>query len=442
VAESKATAKAKSRVAVVGGGITGLTVARQLVDRGHSVRVYERDDPGGLAGGVRFGDASAVYLDKFYHHIFRTDAAIIRLIAEHGLEADLLWRPSASGLVAAGRAWRFGTPLDLLRCRPIGSVWQRLRMGLNLQRFRRRSDWRDLDGISCRDYFARRHNLTGYTNLWEPLLRAKAYDDYETVPAAFLWGRVHARAGSRERGRERLGYLRGGFQRLIDAMVEAIRARGGEVHAHDAVVRVVPGERPEVESQHERERFDRVVWTAGLDLLLETIEAPSRDVADKGEAIGYVAATCLVLVLQRPLGDFYWLNSLERALSFGAVIEHTNLVGTADYGGASIVYVACYHAQEHKLASMSAGELLHLHWPSLERIFPDLTCHDIKRTLLFRASHASPLYTLRYAERMPPYTGWLPGVDICGVAQVYPFDRNMSHCVANARRYVASVYGP
>ena len=42
---------------------------------------------------------------------------------------------------------------------------------------------------------------------------------------------------------------------------------------------------------------------------------------------------------------------------------------------------------------------------------------------------------LDFAERVPPYQGWLENVDVCGMAQVYPVDRNMNHGMENAIRY-------
>jgi len=166
------------RVAIVGAGIAGLTVAHQLLKKNHQVTVFERDEPGGLAGGVPFPGIDGVYLDKYYHHIFRDDGEIIRLIQEYGLESDLTWLASRSGIFAQGRSWPFGTPRDLLACSPVGSLWQRLLMGWNLLYFQRKSDWRQLDGTRCHEFFERRGNAAGYKNLWEPLLKMKFADAF------------------------------------------------------------------------------------------------------------------------------------------------------------------------------------------------------------------------------------------------------------------------
>ena len=54
--------------------------------------------------------------------------------------------------------------------------------------------------------------------------------------------------------------------------------------------------------------------------------------------------------------------------------------------------------------------------------------------LLFKSPVASPLYDRGFRERMPPFTGWSPGIGLLGMPQVYPLDRNMNHCIEVALR--------
>ena len=69
--------------AILGGGALGLTVALRLLQRGERATVYEREPvAGGLAAGFQIDDA---WLEKYYHHLFRSDTAMQSLIAELGL---------------------------------------------------------------------------------------------------------------------------------------------------------------------------------------------------------------------------------------------------------------------------------------------------------------------------------------------------------------------
>ncbi len=68
--------------------------------------------------------------------------------------------------------------------------------------------------------------------MWGPLLRAKFGAHAEDVAMTWFWGKIYLRFASRPGGplaREKLGYLRGSFGRLVDRMGEAIEERGGIV---------------------------------------------------------------------------------------------------------------------------------------------------------------------------------------------------------------------
>jgi len=316
------------RVALVGGGITGLTAATRLAESGHEIVLYEASSAGGLAAGFPFPGMEGVWLEKFYHHLFRSDLHIVRFIEELGLGADLIWQTSRSGLFADGRVWPFGTPLELLRCRPIGGLLERLKMGLSLRVFQKTSDWDQFDAMTCEEFFASRSCLRGYRGLWEPLLKAKFGDAYARIPAAFLWGRIYPRSRSREKGVETLGYLRGGFARLMQAMMVRLEERGVLVRLHHEVQRIerLGPRRFRVHTSRGAEVFDRVIWTAPPAQLARILEPPEEMLTRLASRIEYVAACCLILFVKQRLSDFYWINNLDPEVTFGGCIEHTNLV--------------------------------------------------------------------------------------------------------------------
>jgi protoporphyrinogen oxidase len=78
-------------IGVLGGGAAGLTAAMRVARKGAQVTLIEKEDVlGGLAAGFKVGD-SGVYLEKFYHHLFRSDKEIQALIEELGLGDKLEW---------------------------------------------------------------------------------------------------------------------------------------------------------------------------------------------------------------------------------------------------------------------------------------------------------------------------------------------------------------
>ncbi|HVM59992.1 MAG TPA: FAD-dependent oxidoreductase [Verrucomicrobiae bacterium] len=418
-------------VAVVGAGVTGLTIARRLSDAGQDVCVFDGGNAGGLASGFEFPGVHGTYLERFYHHIFRTDKHVIDLIREHGLESDLLWRHSRPGLYAGGRIWPLESPLDLLRCRPVGGLLDRLKMGWNLRTFQKTPDWRPFDSITCEEFFRRHGNLRGYQGLWEPLLKAKFGDAYANTPAAFLWGRIYPRSRSREGGKECLGYLRGGFQRLMVAVVEKLEKSGVEFRLGTKVERIDRTGRGDfaLSAGGKTGSYDRLVWTGHPGDLTRLLFPEDGELKRRASQIQYIGACCLVLLLDKPLGTYYWINNLDPAITFGGVIEHTNLVDPRDYGGRHIAYVINYLASDHPQLALDADEVFRLHLPSLRKLYPSFDESTVRDKLLFKSTRASPLYDRAFLLRMPPFTGWSKGIGLLGMPQVYPMDRNMNHCV-------------
>ncbi|NLG29208.1 MAG: FAD-dependent oxidoreductase, partial [Chloroflexi bacterium] len=60
-------------VAIVGGGLTGMSAADTLTRQGVACTLFERESTlGGLAGSFEVNGTS---LERFYHHLFTSDAS-------------------------------------------------------------------------------------------------------------------------------------------------------------------------------------------------------------------------------------------------------------------------------------------------------------------------------------------------------------------------------
>src|SRR6476620_6391732 len=78
----------KSRIAVLGAGVTGLVAAYRLTLEGHTCDVYERWP--GLGGQVATLDVGAGEpLERYYHHLFTSDRHIAALYGELGMGGDI-----------------------------------------------------------------------------------------------------------------------------------------------------------------------------------------------------------------------------------------------------------------------------------------------------------------------------------------------------------------
>src|SRR5689334_4258118 len=99
-------------VAIIGGGIMGVTLAYRLSEKGLRVTIYERgDNLGGLAGFIPY---DGIRMDRFYHTILSSDISMQTLIKESGVSDKLHFTATKQGFYDNGKLYPFNTPLDLM----------------------------------------------------------------------------------------------------------------------------------------------------------------------------------------------------------------------------------------------------------------------------------------------------------------------------------------
>lgn len=417
-----------TRTAVLGAGALGLTVAYRLAQHGDEVVVIEREPlPGGLAAG--FEIEPGMWLDKFYHHLFRGDRHAIGLIEELGLGGDLGWPRAMTVTLRDGRVRQLDTPASLLRFRPL-PILDRLRMGAWLAYLKALPDPERLEGRTAADWIRRRMGKRSYEIVWGPLLRGKFGALAEEIAMPWFWARVHDRTAE-------LGYLRGGFQRLYQRLAQRITELGGELRLGTEVreVRTNPvGGLTVFTAEGAPVRVDRVVSTLAVRLtcrLVPELPASYRSTYEWGQAYG---AHCLVLALDRRLTDSYWMNVNDPGFPFMALVEHTNYMHPDDYGGRHLVYLGNYRPMDHTLLKASTTEVLDRFTPYLARINPGFTPDWVTDAWSFAAPFAQPIVNVEYRDHIPPFETPVPGLWVGSMFQVYPHDRGQNYSIDLANR--------
>jgi len=420
------------RYGVIGAGALGLTVALRLAGQGHEVTVLERDPvPGGLAGS--FEVAPGIWLEKFYHHLFRTDRSAVALINELGLGDSLRWHKPTTTVFLDGRTYPLDTPSAVLRFSPL-SIPSRLRLAAGLGYLRVLPSASSLERRTAGRWMRRVMGGPAYETVWEPLLRGKFGAAADEVSMAWLWARIHCRTAS-------LGYMHGGFHQLYRSLSQRVIEMGGTIE-HGAAASSITRRGDVVAVEYQRNgadttaEFDRVVSTLPTGLTVRLTPDMPADYAARHPAPRALGAHCLILSLDRPLTDVYWIGVNEPDMPFLAVVEHTNLVDPSEYGGRHLVYLGNYRAHDDPIFTMSKDEVLASFEAGLREVNPGYERSWIRESWSFAAPFAQPIVTPTFARTIPGFDTPVEGLFVANMFQVYPYDRGQNYSIELAERLV------
>ncbi|WP_243790877.1 NAD(P)/FAD-dependent oxidoreductase [Saccharopolyspora gloriosae] len=412
------------KLGVVGAGATGLTAAFDAVKAGHDVTVLEASaELGGLAASIEVGGTP---LERFYHHSFKTDRAIIDLITELGLADKLRFHSPTTGVYLGGELHPFGTPVEMLKF-PKFSMLDRLRFGASSAALKAVRDGARFGSVRALDWMRRWAGPRVTATIWEPLLTGKFGDRAEDVSMAWLWARIHYRTFG-------LGYVHGGFEQVYRALLDAVTERGGSVEFGKPVTSIRQPNAVEVKTADGTAyEFDRLIVTVPQPVFAKAADIESDDVLWRNQ---YLGATCFVLECDRSVIPYYWLNINDADFPFLAVVEHTNMVDRAEYGGRHVVYVGNYVPRDDWRFTTDPAELLERYIPWLRKLNPDFDESWIKDWHFSKAGFAQPVVTPEYRALIPEHATSMPGVTLATMSQIYPQDRGQSYAIQMAHDVV------
>jgi len=433
------------RVGIIGGGAAGLAAAYELTKQGHYAEVFEQAPfLGGQASTFPVGGSQ---LERGYHHLFVSDTDIVDLIHEIGLGHRMAWLESKVGLYNSGKIWRFSTPLDLLRFTPLSMI-QRLRVGFWTFVMQKTKDWRKFESVTARDWIISHMGQEAYQVIWEPLLRGKFGEYYDQISMTWLWGKIYLRVASRGNSlqKERLGYPMGSFGEVFDTLTQRIEQQGGNVHIQAGVEQITvedgaaTGVRVRIgDGEAQRKEYDAVITTTPSYILPRLVPTLPADYLELLTTTNYLSAVLIILVLDRPLSNMYWLNIADRELPFVGVIEHTNMIDKSLYGDNHIVYVTNYLSRQSDLYQMPQEELLTTYIPHLKKINPDFDRSWIIEDHYHKVDGAQPIIGLNYSQQIPNHRTPIKNLYLANTTQIYPEDRGTNYSVRMGRQVARMV---
>jgi protoporphyrinogen oxidase len=414
-----------ARVVVIGAGAMGLAAGYYALKRGHQVTVLEAaPEAGGMAAHFDLGGLS---IERFYHFVCKADRPTFELLGELGLGERMRWVATSMGYYIDGRLETWGDPLSLLRF-PKLSLIEKLRYGVMMASAVRRRDASSLEQVSAKDWITRWCGARVYGRLWAPLFKLKFYEYADNISAAWMWTRIK-RLGTSRRSmfQEELGYIDGGSETLVHALVDVITKRGGQVRLGTPASRVAveAGRVAAVVAAAETFPADAVISTVPTPLVERLApDLPPNDLA-RYRAIVNIGVVCVVFRLRRSVTPHFWVNISDKRFEIPGIVEFSNLRPT----GNTLVYIPYYMPVTNPKFARDDEAFRVESFGYLKLINPGLDEADVIACHVGRLRHAQPVCPPGFAAMLPPIQTAIAGLQIADTCFYYPEDRGIAESV-------------
>jgi protoporphyrinogen oxidase/putative flippase GtrA len=423
-----------NRVAVIGAGVMGLAAAYHLLKAGHKVDVYEADT---VAGGMAAHfDFSGLSIERYYHFICKSDAPTFALLEELGIADTLRWKPTSMAYYTHNALHRWGDPLSLLRF-PHLSLVEKFRYGLMAFCCIRRKNWRALDGMRADQWITKWIGTRAYQLLWERSFGLKFYEYANTISAAWIWSRIK-RIGSSRRSlmQEELGYLEGGSETLVKALVHAIEQLGGVLHLGSKVKKIQLNDAGNaVSGIHVAGAFHtytHVISTAPIPAVLPMLEDFPEALRARYAALPNIGVICVLHKLKRSVSPYFWVNVSDAEMDIPGLIEFSNLRPLEH--GTHLVYVPYYMPTTNEKWQEDNASFAQRSFAHLQRINPEIKTDDVLDTHVARLRYAQPICPPNFVAMLPPIAPEnIVGIQIADTSYYYPEDRGIAESVRLAK---------
>lgn len=423
------------RIAVLGAGPMGLAVAYQLALDGHQPILFEADNRvGGMTASFDF---NGLEIERYYHFHCISDHAFLKVLNELGIADKMHWVETKMGYWYQGRLQAWGNPVALLKFKGLSFV-AKFRYGLHAFLCTKRDNWKPLDNVEATGWIKRWVGAEAYEVLWRRLFDYKFYEFTDNLSAAWIWSRIRRIGRSRySLFREKLGYLDGGSNTLLNAMKLVIESKGGEIRLQSPIHKVIieSNKVVGVKVGENVERFDKVISTIPLPYIPKLIPDLPAEILTKFNSIKNIAVVCVIAKLRKSVTENFWLNTNDPEMDIPGLVEYSNLRPLDQH----VVYVPFYMPGENPKFAEPDQVFLDKVRRYLKKINPDLLDDDFIDIRASRYRYAQPICDPGYLNTMPPSALPINGLWVADTSYYYPEDRGISESIDFGRKMAKDV---
>jgi protoporphyrinogen oxidase len=264
--------------------------------------------------------------------------------------------------------------------------------------------------------------------------------------------------------KERFGYVRGGYARVLERFGEHLREKGVEIRLNARVENIEKFENKitistaeniesykaevmlsgvqsfseiavrSVTSTAKSSEFDRVILTCPSNVAAKIVPQLTETEKQKFENIKYQGIVCASVLMKKSLSDFYVTNITDD-VPFTGIIEMSALVDKNEFGGNALVYLPKYVAPDDELFEKTDDEIEEIFLNKLEKMYSHFKRKDVLAFKISRVRQVFPIPTLDYSQNLPPVKTSLENVFIVNSAQITNGTLNVNETVQLAQKF-------
>ncbi len=283
----------KSKIAIIGAGASGMSVAYELMNLGFKVDIYERSSTlGGIAGAV---DLTKGKIDSFYHHLFSSDKYILNFLKDNKIPITVTFKRTKTGHIWNGKYFDISN-IFLLNKSGLLSNYGFLRLLIGGFLIKYLPSPKQLSNYSIRKITKFIFGKQAAERIWNPLINNKFGKYSYLIPYSWLKARINDRTID-------LGYLNQGFEVIYDYLAKQIKKSGGDVFLKTEIQHIEFTRNKKKLLINGRE-YDRAVITTSPKVNSKIL----RTLNYRSKTVKYLGAFCGILEFNKRPIPSYWLG--------------------------------------------------------------------------------------------------------------------------------------
>jgi len=419
----------KERVAVIGSGPMGLAVAYQLCLNGFKPIIFEADDR--IGGMTASFDFNGLKIERYYHFHCTSDFDFLKIIDELGISQKMCWVETKMGYWYQNKLQPWGNPLALFTFRGLGLI-AKVRYAFHIFFSTKRNNSQSLDRYEATAWIKKWVGDEAFDTLWKRLFELKFYNYSHNLSAAWIWSRIRRIGRSRySLFKEKLGYLEGGTDTLLQALKESIVSKGGEFYLSSPVKEIIIQQNKVIglDINNEFMSFTKVFSTTPLPYVPKLLPNISKDLLQKYKDVKNIAVVCVVVKLNKAVTETFWLNINDLEMDIPGMVEYSNLRPLDSH----IIYIPFYMPGENAKFQESDNIFIEKVRRYIKKINTNISDQDFIDIHVSRYRYAQPICGPGFLNKLPPCKLPIEGLWVADTSYYYPEDRGISESVRFGR---------